>query len=120
MSNTATSGITGEPLTLEKLSESLEAMRQYMPKRSAFDDFLAPPRFMGIDIFESPALAPKPKIQVRDIKFSDGTSILSQAFLDEQNAWWAEQFGYQEHIAYMFGRNVFMSPLMAAKLVNFS
>jgi hypothetical protein len=122
MSSTGTTGIS-ETFTIEKLQEVLKLVSDYgRPKRNnLFDlgDLLSPgPSFMGMRIIETPMLEPKQKIKVRDIKFSDGTSILSPEFLAEQNKWWAEQFGYREDIGYVFGGNIFMSPRSVVAIRN--
>lgn len=79
--------------------------------------------FMGFRVLESSLVMPVPKIQVRDIKWKDGTSILSQESLAKHNRWWLERFGTKE-VAYMFsgpfGNGVFMSPKNAAMLKNFT
>lgn len=80
-------------LTVEKI---LEAMRG-LP-RAPRNDLFSPlrTRFMGMPIYEAPP--PAPKIQVRDIKFSDGTSILPAAFRAQINTQLLERFGFQEDL----------------------
>lgn len=82
-------------LTAEKL---LELMRKYAAPQCVPDLFNPFPlrRFMGLEVYEAPPSPPK--LQVRDIKFADGTSILAPAFRAEMNAWLLERFGYQEDI----------------------
>jgi hypothetical protein len=76
-------------LTLDKM---LEILRKFPPPPpSPFD---LPFRFGGLKVFEAPS--PPPKIQVRDIKLSDGTSILTPEFRAQMNAWLIEMFGFQD------------------------
>jgi len=104
-------------LTYERLNE---LVRRFPPVGPSLFDYLnAPPRFIGMDVYELP---PEPaKVEVRDIKLSDGTSILSPEFRAETNAWLLERFGRREtykHAAYMFGNSIVMSPKHAAMLIN--
>lgn len=73
----------------------------------------------GIPIRVSDHVRPVPRIQVRDIKFKDGTSILSQEFLTSINASLAEEFGYND-VAYLisgpFGDGIVMHPRQFAML----
>lgn len=89
-----TSATAGATLTAEavlKMARDLEAM---MPKRPSLFDPLYPfPKLGGMDVFIEPEV---PKIQARDIKLSDGTSILSPEFRAELNTWFAARFGYRE------------------------
>lgn len=52
------------------------------------------PMVGGERIYEAPP--PRPKIQCRDIKFDNGTSILSPEFRAQHDAWLLERFGYEE------------------------
>lgn len=82
-----------------------------------------PSMFMGMKIFQSPLVQPVPAIQVRDIKLKDGTSILSERFRAETNAWLLDRFGTRE-VAYMIGGGpmgdgIVMNPKHIAVLKNF-
>lgn len=77
-------------LTLDKL---MEVMRQFPPPQPSPLDLFRPKRLMGMDVYQRPD--PPPKIQVRDIKLSDGTSLLSPQFRAKENLWWLAQFGLQ-------------------------
>lgn len=68
------------------------------PREPSMLDFLRP-RFGGMKVFEAPP--PPPKLQVRDIKFSDGTSILPDDFRRHMNAWLVGRFGFDER-GYLF------------------
>lgn len=111
-------------LTYEKLMASMrEVLAHSPPPQPSLFDFLRPARFMGLDIYEEPP--PPPKIQVRDIKLSDGTSLLSPKFLAETNAWFAQEFGYRDPIlkpnmALMWSGGALVSPKHAAMLRNVS
>ena len=75
--------------------------------------------FLGMNVIEAPP--PPPKIQVRDIRLSDGTPILSDAFRSEMNSWLAAQFGYREALlkagtAFMFGNTVIMDRAAIVKV----
>jgi len=89
-------------LTLQNLQDVWNDMRKAAP-RGLFTPFQN--TLMGKRVIEAPP--PPPKIQLRDIKHADGTSILSPEFrLDMQN-WLTARFGYEndpfkDH-AYMFG-----------------
>lgn len=50
-------------------------------------------RFAGMNVHEEQT---PPKIQLRDIKLSDGTPLVSPEFRAEMNAWLAARFGYRE------------------------
>ena len=64
------------------------------PEPNIFDSLRMPFRALGRDIYDAPP--PVPKIQVRDIKLKDGTSILSPEFLAKMNNELAAQFGYRD------------------------
>ena len=81
-------------LTYEKLRAVYDSLPK--PEPDLFNPFRLSLRPMGREVFIAPS--PSPKIQVRDIKFADGTSLLPAAFLATENAWWAAHFGYQEDI----------------------
>jgi hypothetical protein len=51
-------------------------------------------------VMASAFVQPVPRVQVRDIKLKDGTSILSPEFLARENAWYLERFGKME-VAYV-------------------
>ena len=77
---------------------------------------------MGMNVYEEPP--PPPKIQVRDIKLSDGTPLLSPRFLAETNAWFAAEFGYRERLlkdnmALMWNGGVMIQAKHAVLLRNF-
>jgi hypothetical protein len=72
-------------LTAEKLRE----MMRMLPSRHDETPFKLGG---GFRIYDSPP--PPPKIQVRDIKLSDGTPLLSPAFRSEMNSWLSERFGF--------------------------
>lgn len=78
---------------------------------------------MGMRILPSHLVQPVAKIQVRDIKWKDGTSILSQEALARHNRWWLERFGTKE-VAYMFsgtfGNGIVMNPKHAVMLKDFT
>lgn len=79
---------------------TVEALRELMAKfppaqPSIFDSVLRLPKLGGMDVYVEPSI---PKIQVNDIKLSDGTSILSKQFRDETNAWLLARFGYREQL----------------------
>lgn len=111
-------------LTYDKILAAMREIEASMPPpRPRLLDFLRPARFMGMDIYEEPP--PPPKIQVRDIKLSDGTSLLSPKFLAETNAWFAHEFGYRDPIlknnmALMWNGGVLVSPKHAVLLRNFT
>lgn len=84
----------------------------------------------GMRIATSPLVQPVPRIQVRDIKLSDGTSILSPEVRSRENAWYLERFGTME-VAYMmqiprygsggraFDEVIAMNPRQVAMLKSF-
>lgn len=82
-------------LTAEALREM---MRQFpAPRHDDFFDCLVPrASILGRKIYDAPP--PLPKIQVRQIYLKDGTALLPQGFLDAENAWWLNEFGYHEDI----------------------
>lgn len=104
-------------LTLETLEKMLAGFPPAPPRNDPFG--LMPSRFMGMDVFEMP---PQPaKIEVRDIKLSDGTSILPASFRAEMNAWFLERFGRRPEVAYMIGNwGIAMSRESIVKLTNFT
>ena len=110
---------TNSNLTYEKM----RAMLDSLPKRepSLFDNVFTRPKFAGLNVYDAPP--PTQKIKVRDIKFSDGTSILSAKFLAQINAKFAATFGYQEDIykdkAYVLGNyGIVMKPEYRHMIVN--
>jgi hypothetical protein len=111
-------------LTYDKLVAAMREVAHLMPpSQPSLFDFLRPPRYLGMDIYEEPP--PPPKIQVRDIKLSDGTSLLSSKFLAETNAWFASEFGYRERLlkddmAIMWQGGALISPKHAVLLRNMS
>jgi hypothetical protein len=78
-------------LTYESI---LETMRS-LPK-SPDNDLLSPFRLrpLGMNLYESPP--PPPRIQARDVKLKDGTSVFPAKALAEMNAWLLERFGFAE------------------------
>lgn len=91
-------------LTLEKLQEVIDAMGILPRQPSLFDALIKPlPTVMGMKVYQREQI---PRIQVRDIKLRDGTSILSPEFRSEMNAWFAERFGFYDPLGndiYMIG-----------------
>jgi len=107
-------------LTFDKIMESYRDILRKYPREPSMFDFLRPRNFAGMRIIEAPP--PQAKVQVRDLKFEDGTSILSDSFRREMNAWLADRFGYhddpfKDH-AYMFSGNIVMSSKHVAMLQN--
>jgi len=99
-------------LTYEKLMETMRTIEKIAPRRepSLFDNLFRP---MGMKLFEAPP--PPPKIQVRNITFDDGTSILPADFRAQLNSWLIDRFGFQDDIfkdkAYILGNyGIVMSP----------
>jgi len=94
-----------EGLTLKHLEEVWREIHAAAPRGlvSPFANLLA-----GKRVIEAPP--PPPKIQLRDIKHADGTSILSPEFRREMQNWLTARFGYQDDAfkdhAYMFGDNI--------------
>lgn len=88
-------------LTFDKIMETYREIQRAFPqpREPSIFDVLRPRPFMGMKVFEAPP--PPPKLQVHDIKFSDGTSILSEDFRREMNAWLLGRFGFDER-AYLF------------------
>jgi hypothetical protein len=110
-------------LTYDKLMAAMREIAHLVPPpQPSLLDFLRPARFMGMNVYEEPPLLPK--IQVRDIKLSDGTSLLSPKFLAETNAWFAQEFGYREpllknNMALMWQGGVMIQPKHAVMIRNF-
>lgn len=79
-------------LTMDGL---LALMRKFPPApRDPIDDLLSlKPRMLGMDVYVEPDV---PRLQLREIKLSDGTPLVSKEFRDEYNAWLAARFGYRE------------------------
>lgn len=116
----------GSTLTLENLMAAKRMLGTYASPNDRrphhlehlMDDASIIGGFMGMKIVSSPYVPPRQqKIKVRDIKFSDGTSILSKEWLDNENDWWAKEFGYATY-AYMFGGTAFVDPATAVRLVT--
>jgi hypothetical protein len=112
-------------LKYDDIIEAVRKVEALMPQRepSLFDLTFKPPSFAGMKLFEESP--PPPKIQVRDIKLKDGTSILSKEFRDETNAWLAAEFGYHESLCKdrMFlvsGLGIIAGPKHVAMLRNFT
>lgn len=109
-------------LTYDKIIAAMHEIEKIMPPpQPSLLDFLRPARFMGMDVYEEPP--PPPKIQVRDIKLSDGTSLLSSKFLAETNAWFAQEFGYRapllkDNMALMWSGGCLVQPKHAVMIRN--
>ena len=101
--------------------ETLRAMLATLPRPELPLNDLLRPGFMGMKIYEAPP--PPPKIQVADIKFKDGTSILPAEYRARVNLDLMTRFGFRddpfkEH-AYIFGHSIVMRPEYAAVIRNF-
>lgn len=81
----------GSTLTEEKIHAAMALLPKLPP--DPFNPFRMPFRPFGRELFEAP---PPARLQVRDIKFKDGTSILPAGFLADQNARWLDRFGYRD------------------------
>jgi hypothetical protein len=107
-------------LTFDKIMETYHDILRKFPREPSILDSLKPGRFMGMPIFEAPP--PQPKVQVRDLKFEDGTSILPDNFRREMNAWLVDRFGYRDDPfkdhAYICSGNIIMSSRHIAMLHN--
>lgn len=79
-------------LTLDAIKALMDKLPK--PEPDLFNPFRMPMRLAGRDIYEEPP--PPPKIQVHQIFLKDGTPLLPEAFLREQNARWAADFGYRD------------------------
>jgi hypothetical protein len=106
-------------LTFEKIREMMRCLPPG-PRNDLFDPFPMRP-FMGMPVYDAPP--PQPKIEVRDIKFSDGTSILPAAFRAEMNRQLLERFGvkedlFRDHVYVMGNRALVASPMNAHLLRN--
>ena len=94
---TNTTGAAPTPTPENTLTEAkLRAMWDQLPKPSPHDNDLFNPfgrwRLFGTPVYEAP---PAPaRIQVADIKFKDGTSILPDEFRARINLELVERFGY--------------------------
>lgn len=111
--------MSDDTLTYAKLNEMLRSLPAPAPRNDLFNPL--PMRFMGMPVYEAPP--PPPKLQVRDIKFSDGTSILPAAFRAEMNLWLLERFGFAEDMfkdkIYLLGSyGMVASPKNAAMIRN--
>lgn len=99
-------------LSLDKLMQTLRQFNNGYPNTatSLFDVDFTRKSFAGYDLHEAPS--PQPKIQFADIKFDDGTSILSQEFRFKMNAWLLERFGmddiYKDKV-YLYGNHAIVS-----------
>jgi hypothetical protein len=107
-------------LTIEKIREMMRGLPP-APKNDLFAPFPFRSRLAGLDLYEAPP--PPPKLEVRDIKFSDGTSILPAAFRAEMNLWLLERFGlkedlFKENLYILGGRMLVGSPMNIAMLRN--
>jgi len=116
-------------LTIEKLLRARDILAEAelkptfaaLPERPLFEEFFRPrSRFAGMDIYTRP---PSPaKIQVRDIKLSDGTSILTAEFRAKMNAWLVQMFGYEEDPfkdqVLIFQNSLFVRPEQMAIIRN--
>lgn len=107
-----------DDLTYDKL---LAVMRQFPPPPpSLFDSLFKPQTLMGMRVFEAPP--PSPKIQLRDIKLSDGTPLFSPEFRAETNGWLIEQFGFRDDPfkdkAFMLNGGIVMSKTHMAMAFN--
>jgi hypothetical protein len=107
-------------LTFESMRKMIDDLG-FPPRQPGVLDFLAPPKFMGMNVYAAPP--PPPVIQVRDIKFDDGTSILPARFRDEVNLWLLKRFGLQEDLfkdrAFLVsGMGLVVSPRHAVMLAN--
>jgi hypothetical protein len=100
MMNVIEGNTTGNAPTLQSTltAEKLREMIDSLPAEPRYDFFGRPfpMKLAGMNILEAPP--PPPKLQVRDIKFRDGTSILSGEFRAKVNADLLERFGYQEDL----------------------
>lgn len=91
-------------LTWQKLKDIQQEIERAAPRGlvSPFQHLM-----MGMKVIDAPP--PPPKIQVADIKFADGTSILDPAFRRSMNTWLAGRFGFQDDpfkdTFYMFGND---------------
>ena len=108
-------------LTVEKIREMMRSLPP-APHNDLFDSVFPQRRVFGMPMYEAPP--PPPKIQVRDIKFADGTSILTEAFRVEMNRWLLDRFGYAEDMfkdkIYIFGGQALLAkPEYCAILRNF-
>lgn len=89
-------------LTWQKIDDIRKEIERAAPRGlyTPFQNLMA-----GMKVIEAPP--PPPKVQVTDIKFEDGTSILDPAFRRSMNAWLAGRFGFQDDPFkdkfYMFG-----------------
>lgn len=76
------------------------------------------PTLFGLRVITSDLVPDEvPKIQVRDIKLSDGTSILTPEFRADLNAWLLARFG-KKQVAYVLGdgQAIAMSARMKARI----
>lgn len=83
-------------LTAQKLLDLMKSLPPAPPDPFGFRGLFGTPRprFAGLDIYDAPP--PVPKIQVDDIKLSDGTPLLPAAFRLKINVELAERFGYRD------------------------
>lgn len=109
-------------LTLEKMLATMREIEKIAPRsrEPGILDFLRPPQFAGLKVYEAPP--PPPKIVLRDINLDDGTSILSPEFRAQMQSWLTARFGFQEDLfafnAYTFGNSIIMSPKHIAMIRN--
>jgi len=108
-------------LTAETLRAMWENLKEHMPPREpGMLDFLRPDRLGGMNLYEAPP--PSPKIQLRDIEFDDGTSILTPQFRAQMQSWLTARFGFQQDLfkdhCYMFGNTIVASPSHIAMIRN--
>lgn len=89
-------------LTVESLRAMWENLKEHTPPREpelyGFNELrgIGRDRFGGLKVLEAPP--PPPKIQLRDIKFDDGTSILTPEFRSEMQSWLTGRFGFQKDL----------------------
>ena len=109
-------------LSIKELMKTLKQFNnQYpTPAPNLFDSLFYKPTFAGMNLYEAPS--PQPKIQVEDIKFDDGTSILSEEFRSKMNTYLIKTFGHHDDIfkntVYTFGNRCIMSKENMNTIIN--
>jgi hypothetical protein len=104
-------------LTYEKMRAMMDSLPK--PEPDLFNPFRMPFRPLGRDLYIEPP--PPAKIHVHQIFLKDGTPLLPEKFLAEQNAWWAAMFGYRDtlckdHIFLLGSYGILCSPAHASIL----